>query len=591
MSKYTLLADYNILESDKEITLVSKSEDSLDKFANAVVKNNTVGKVYIILCESLFFSQSRTQFEGIQLLKWLRIKGVMNHCVMASFMPYEMMTKMGVDKLFLASGGLTFFQLENDWQQFKRAKSFSQEATSDEIKNYLRAGFNIIKFRHEYANVWGLKRLVSVNKIFSPTINISLKQSTGDSLDYNIAEFLYNKASGSLDAKIKSSIIRQLKKLQAYTNLHVLYIDDKADEGWLEFLQKLFKASVKFSSFKIKKEESDDLYGQFTTIHNGLPVDFIISDLRLYPSDEGKSDYNDFASIKLMKQILDAKEYGRLKYKNLRYMLFTASNQLMGFRMIINDKENVNKSKYAPDALFIKEGFDIQNTANQEFLNYLDLLYSLNTLAKQRYRKQGASIENYSEEESKKIDLFEDGLSITNNQPLINRLDSLLKPYTHIILDSNVLIGDNSAIALSDTKKIIITYPVHKELERIAELREFSLRNHLANYFTSGSFIISTDGLEKTDIETIDRKFLANSDLKDLADGYFKQILEYFKDISNSNVLFITDDITAKDGNPPPFTIVKDWIVNDNITNVTVKNSWDFIDKKFNAQTTNRAKY
>jgi hypothetical protein len=517
---------------------------------------------------------------GLELLVWLRIKGVDTHIVVTSFFPLQSVlqkTKLG---FIFGSKGVSFHQLPKRISHTYLENLVTDKAKKQNLKPYVSAIFDNVGFRHAYANIWGLTRLIEVqNKIFpkEPFEFNFVNNSAINSLNYNIGRFLFSKKQSSIDKETEKKISDFSRALKNHKNLNILYIDDKADQGWLNFLKHLFDHTVNFYTLDL---ESKDLYQQFLDLKptNLEPFNFIISDLRLYPAEDNITDYDQFISIQLMKKIFDTKNKNdKEKYPQLKYLLFTASNQLLNYKTIIA------RNKYTPSALFIKEGFDIQNNANQQYKNFLNLLQSLNKISQKgghrNNRNSEAMVERYDEPENIKIENFDSKLKNNNWEADIEKQNKLFEQLglTHIILDTNLYLEEEPILPLTKNEKIILTYPVYKELERIKHESEESLRKYLSEYFTSSNNSLAI-GLDTNDIKQIDSKINGSVVYADLADGYFKKIICAIIKIPGSKVLFVTNDIKEKNGKKDPYHLIKDWIRKEKILNVTVS---FFKDKKF----------
>jgi hypothetical protein len=252
-------------------------------------------------------------------------------------------------------------------------------------------------------------------------------------------------------------------------------------------------------------------------------------------------------------------------------MLFTASNQLTNYKNIL-DKDN----KYSPNAIFVKEGLEQQNILNQQFINYDNLLHSLYRIARNNYKNTDGGIDNSAQiKEIKQIDDFYDHLYNNTWKDKINSIAEKLKPYTHIICDTNIYLTDKPMIPLAleheDLKdKHILTYPVYLELIRNAENRSEDAFCHFANYFVALydnlDEKIMKESLSADSISKIDQ------DKKTFkADSYFIEMLGHYTKEPNNKVLFITNDVNIK---PPekssPYLAIEDYIKKDKLTNLTL---------------------
>lgn len=532
----------------------------------AVIKYVQQSNADIIFIQAEQPATESDLYGGLELLIWLRIKGVNTHIVLVSFFSLEALMKNTKNAFILGAEGTTFCQMPFLPSSAELIELSKEPSKDDNLKTYLSSIFDIVHFRHAYANAWGLQRLVEVyNKIFYNDKFKITPTNESKSLNYNIGEFLYKKNDSNITGFNNSDIVRFRNYIWKYNRLNILYIDDKADQGWLSFLKHLFNDTVTFCSLDLTATTVTDLYSQFENLNQNKKIDFIISDLRLYAFEDIVTDYDQLVSIKLMKFIFDKRENNRLKYPKLNYMLFTASNQLLNY------KTTLENNRYTPSTLFIKEGLDIQNRDNQQYQNFLNLLKSLNKIANEKHRKKGDEVEGFDDEEEKKIDDFISKNKSNKWGKSLNEFERVFDKFTYVILDSNMYIRDVPLLPLTGHKNIVLTYPVYKELERIAFSRESSLRVYLANYFIFANVgKESKIGLSNQDIEFIDHKFNEGEGLADIADSYFLKTIKEISTDRNNQVLFITNDITEKNGRIPPYYQVENWVNSQKIANVFV---------------------
>ena len=511
-------------------------------------------------------------YHGLELIIWLRIKGDYRHIMAISGSPLQRILKIpiyGKYGFIFGSKGISLWK-ENDNFEDINYYTLRHEAETNNVKEYLIHILNIASFRHEYANIWGLKKLIEAHELVT---SIKIKTSTSEtieSLDYQIAEYISKHASRTQikenDKVAIQALLNSIK--ESRYNKNILFIDDKAESGWYAFLKDVLPSSARFINFKF--DNINDNYeillkNLLLTVENNN-IGLIISDLRLFDSENNKLNYDDFASIKLMKKIRTITRNGRLRFPELKYMLFTASNKLVYYKSMIKGKN------YAPHGLFIKEGLDFGYDNIDSFNNYKHLLKTLESFFVTYSRKNVELVELWDEDECRKVFALENSITANTDQSIIANIKSNISEYTHIILDTNIYMHEHNIALVKE--KIIMTYPVFLELKRNADNPYFSRIAFLSSYFTKG--IDKNDrslslGLSNDDINYIDAKFNSGKKLEDLADKYFTKILNYYSNIGQSHVLFITNDWKDKDNQRSAGNAVLDWIRDNSITNVFVK--------------------
>lgn len=505
-------------------------------------------------------NSNRQEQKGIELLIWLRLKDILNHVVLYSFETLHSLLNRKFEHLIATSKGTTVIQMPNDFQKHDFVKLRIEKADEDNLKKVLRPAFDVFRFRHAYANVWGLKRLMEVHNYFFKRFDkklIKLDIEITSSLEYNVAEYIFKRKSLQIDKKFEWDINRALDELEAklksHSDINILFIDDKASTGWKALLESLIGKAI--NTLTIKDIKTDNLIAQFEALKN---IDVIISDLRLYPEEEKVLDYNDFKSMKLLKYIFDKKEKGRLVYKNLRYVLFTASNQLLNYKNLIKS------NKYVPSGIFIKEGFDFYINDHQQEQNYLNLINTLIPAIAESYNKKGAKIETANPQELQVIERIEKESQGNSWKNKTNDIKVAISNYDYVFLDTNVFLHKDPCVGLSRSDKIKCIYPVYKELERITSTREQTYRVWIGNKVLQNyKDYVSTEFLTNEDILEIDNRFADGKNLKDYADGFFLPIIQEIYNTDNAKkVLFITGD--TKIGSP--YESVKNWISESNIS-------------------------
>ncbi len=578
--------------------IIAKEQEATSELSETVkAQINGNNDTVIIINVNLETKDSKRQEQkGIELLIWLRIKGVMNHVVLYSFETLHELLKRNPKHLIATSKGTSFVQLPSDFKKLDLEKLGEIKAEENNLKQTLKAIFDIAQFRHSFANVWGLERLVEVdNELNTKAPKFLLKETKQQQLiDYQIAKYLfveksigYNSSSEESELKSKideaiDAITKENSKLQESQRNKILLIDDKANEGWLCFFKHLLP-NAHFEILPIK-ENINDLIEEFKQKYKDDEFLMVILDLRLLSSEENEHDYSKLLSVQLFKKMLDEREdvdnYWKFKYFNLKFLLFTASNQLK------NMLDVMYRNDHTPYRIFIKEGFDINQMVFQKYKSYLNFIRCLKDTitAPDRLKQKPKRLESCRDAERKKIEKFQNQLSNGTSQRQLNRLCDKLKEYTHIILDSNIFV-DAPFIPLSPDLNTIMIYPVYKELERWTQTREETHRKFCANYILP----LYENNIDKASlsgkIEEIDEKFNSNN-IAEAADGYFLEAIQYYQKYQNANVLFITNDKRAKKDNEnekSPMQQVQEWVDSCNANNVNVMScdkSGNLIDAK-----------
>ena len=564
-----------------------------------IIENKNADLVIIPIEQSATYLDSHL-LGGLELFVWLRIKGIETHVIITSFFSLQQIMQKEKLGFVLGSKGVSFQQIPSYQFGINYTALVDDKAKDDNLKSYLSAVFDIANFRHAYANVWGLKRLVEVHKKYDITFDDSkIKFSQIESsLNYQIANFIFgvdlnqqlsdsrigNYIAGYTmnDGKNIKGVRKEIKELNVFRYktpvTKILLIDDQAETGWECLLKSILPNNIDLEKLTISETETvDTLKKKFESNYIDNSFLMVILDLRLLKSEEHEGDYEKLLSVKLMKQMLSRPHNSKQNsfyYPYLKFLLFTASNQLHNMLSVINTNEHI------PHRIFIKEGFDINQTKDQLYKNYLLLLQSIYHTASANYRNNPKRLESFILEEQNKIEHFQREIDEVRWQNEINQIyTNTLSNFTHIVLDTNIFYLDNPLIALSPDANIILLYPVYMEMLRILNDREQTYRKFCAEYFLElFKNKIGNTPFDSRDTDAIDEAFARGN--SDIADNYFKKAVEYYTKDSNNKILFITNDTKGKAGNnknQSPKDAVLEWKTINNIENITVATAFKCI--------------
>lgn len=173
---FTQLVEHFSATGKVEYEGVSISEDSTTLLLAEYLKDSVTDNGILLINVNLPINKAfRQQYKGIELLTWLRVKEVMNHCILYSFQSAEAIARADEKNRLLFSEGTTFIQLPNNFSLFapenfeKLAKL--ENASLTNLKTKIKPFFDIGEFRHREANWWGLKQLWDVHKIADLTFD------------------------------------------------------------------------------------------------------------------------------------------------------------------------------------------------------------------------------------------------------------------------------------------------------------------------------------------------------------------------------------------------------------------------------------
>jgi hypothetical protein len=505
-----------------------------------VIKYVQQSNADIIIIQSEQTAPESELYGGLELLIWLRIKGIKTHIVLVSFFSLEALMKNTKNAFILGAEGTTFCQMPFLTSFSELIELSKESAKEDNLKTYLSSIFDIVHFRHAYANVWGLKRLAEMHNLVSQNSDLDLSSNDiNNSINYNIAEYIFKpQITYPLNVDDIKFLNNALTSIWDY-NGRVIYLDDQANTGWFDLLKSILGKDL----IKIDFEEHDNestLFNKFEKIQNGRPIDLFICDLRLKDKEEDILDFKELISYKLIKKIRDKNAKQKLIY-------FSATNDLNKYKSLLAGARG-NPDKYKPQFIFTKEGIDQNLTLEQSFNNYQNLINFFDLLF--RVEKSIKKVQELSLFDLMKAEQIEQiSLEIEKlNHPIENPASPFDK-YDLIIFDTNSFYQPDVSIK-------ILRY-IHKYLEKscvhlsvFAEMKNFSivhrgkaekevqclLASKCSDYFVSSKFNLSEECMTQQEIDKAKKLTLD----KDFADKYL--ILLCKEKSSELKVLFVSGD-------------------------------------------------
>jgi len=347
---------------------------------------------FIIPCS---LGSIHTKYYGIQLGLHIRLTKELKKkrflpIIFLSYDKYEEICKFdeqNIAKLLLLKGCYftEFNTIENMCKIFGEFSSFDlkkeeselQEDLNNSVLSKLILPMPYNKDRHSIANEWGVKRLAylscqNVPKHEPYCLYIKHQIATAKRNTGIKKEKEKEKEKKKNNKNFKNFIARFIAENK---KLNILFIDNEAEKGWSELLQKLFIPDLKEKQ-KIQFSTLNDFNKVEEHIKNTeIDWDLILLDLRL--TDE---DYE----IKLPKRIIEFSGGKLLKdIKNLNpavpVIMFTASNKAWNIGKLINEGAEGFYIKESPE-IGIDDWFSIENYKN--FLQTVKI-----SLEKGRYLK------------------------------------------------------------------------------------------------------------------------------------------------------------------------------------------------------------
>lgn len=185
------------------------------------------------------------------------------------------------------------------------------------------------------------------------------------------AKAIEEKQNAGLNFNDGSTFIKILKEKTP----KILYIDDKADEGWSSIFQLMIYGLEKPEKFRIIKPEKTSEINHIISSCFGLIDDFepdlIILDLRLLGETGTISNAGELSGVKVLKALKNGfKKNSTLTYSPVScpVMIVTASNKAFTYQSI---------NTAGADAFWIKEGLDNKFPLDESIHNYWDFIWKV----------------------------------------------------------------------------------------------------------------------------------------------------------------------------------------------------------------------
>jgi len=450
-----------LVELKEEGEVISSEGYVLNELANEIqVRSKNESDTVLLININLKAKNSNRQAQkGIELLIWLRIKGLINHIVLYSFETLHSLLKRNPKHLIATSQGTTFAQLPHDFKKMNFEDIKKERAKSQNIRQLLKSFFSVDEFRHKEANLWGIKCLWDAHKKIDITFADeypSKIKSEFDTINSAVIPAIYFKADyskGFPNQSLIQKINYQLNELHSlYPIPNIILIDDQAKDGWSNIISKIVYGKQSSTAIEktfniispIKSDTINTIFQQYlkilkSNIENGKFIDLIIMDLRLFDEIGVRRDVFNLSGIKLFEKI-------RSRNPNIPILVITASNKVNAFSFLYEMKDVA-----PPNGFWIKEGIDFHNYENDKLHNHLLLSTQLNKLIQQKRRSRyvnALNLQSFNTEQSKikALEIVNNGFPEVVLQCDSIQFDSYIqKAFNHkyCIIDTNIFIKSN----------------------------------------------------------------------------------------------------------------------------------------------------
>lgn len=186
----------NAFSYDYNANVIINGKSNLRELADDIIPKVIPDDVVLFININLKIGlDKRQESKGIELLIWLRIRGVIKHCVLYSFETLHALLNRQPKYLIATSKGTSFVQLPYNLININLTKLNEEEAKDENLKNCLKSAFSISQFRHRDANWWGVKQLWDVHQVATRGVFLEEYPSSLEDkfkeLNNHIADFIY----------------------------------------------------------------------------------------------------------------------------------------------------------------------------------------------------------------------------------------------------------------------------------------------------------------------------------------------------------------------------------------------------------------
>ncbi len=452
------------LSSGKQNSHYSLSGDDISMELDNVIYETVNGDakcnvkaedIFFINCETKIISK-RQHFNGIEVLKWLRLKGIDNHCVLYSSMSIQALSRLDPTFCIILSKGVSFIQIPFSPESLKELQ-LNEFAERENLLHFFRGEINIESIRHELGNLWGLERLKFL-------LDIS-QNNYRNNFSLELLRYLnsHRKSKDKLDKSKSKWLINWFNE----RNFEIIYYDDMADE-WGPVLKQMLGNNFNYYTPNTTSED------QLLTLIETKNPKCILLDLRLNNEKEFNNDPLSISGGALLKKIKNS-------HYHLPVIILTATNKA----------EKVNKLLAAgAEYVWTKEGVD----------DGIDDLYTLNNTNELLFRIKDAVCKFPGEiyarifEAESKINILNKNVKKISRQfiPILNA--GILKDIDTIVIDTNFFIDGlatnpgylelfyqvllaNSSQDNIKKKQVVIHEDVYSEMYIISRLDEKEIRD------------------------------------------------------------------------------------------------------------------
>jgi CheY-like chemotaxis protein len=228
-----LLNFKNLKPSRFELRMLSEEvlAKSIEEIAREIFEKHTNTELFIINVNVLLSDGNRSDCLGIKLLKFIRLYGLNQHCMLYSFLSREQLMQLSPYHCIIFSEGTSFVRLPNDLSKLNFQKRVEKKAPED-LSPYFKAEYQLPDNRHFMANWWGMLQL------------------------WNVQKAIEHNASKTKWQDIEKRFTGSIKEMYSYQGLLARYLNNhKVDDIEHELTKLLHEREEKYSDITISSNE------------------------------------------------------------------------------------------------------------------------------------------------------------------------------------------------------------------------------------------------------------------------------------------------------------------------------------------------
>lgn len=354
--------------------------------------------------------RSRQDQAGVDILKYLRLSERFNkseneardiHCVLFSFQTVEQLLRKKPGSVIICSKGTTLVRLPYDFGKLSLKDLFSRKAIADSLAPYIRGEFTLPDERHDWANWWAGRQMVSVYVHERQPQDIGLEDFMGKIEDVRIRNALYiydhpeelRNAVVRIDKKRITTLRKRIWQNIGHQHhqqnegefdtwkLKIGLIDDEAARigqvtnfGWQRIYSRMLfnnDTGVRdlLDEAGVKEYESPTQFEQLSFVDYGC----LLLDLRLKGEKDRTIKIQELSGAGLLDEI-------RNGFPALPVIITTASNKVWSFETLM---------QLGADGYWIKQGLDERRTERETIENYIKLLELVANATDEKYQFMG----------------------------------------------------------------------------------------------------------------------------------------------------------------------------------------------------------